>query len=79
MARVFQAYGCSYAMHLDMNALEHTYLALYTRQGRRIAVEHLVKGMSQLDKQQGDDLLPRFLAFPDNRDFFTILRKVPDR
>jgi hypothetical protein len=66
-------------MHLDMNALEHTYLALYTRQGRRIAVEHLVKGMLQLDKQKGDDLLPRFLAFPDNRDFFTVLRKVPDR
>ena len=79
MARVFRAYGCRYAMHLDMNALEHTYLALYSRQGRRIAVEHLVKGMSQLDKQKGDELLPRFLAFPDNRDFFTVLRKVPDR
>ncbi len=33
MVRVFQAYGCRYAMHLDMNALEHTYLALYTRPG----------------------------------------------
>jgi hypothetical protein len=79
MARVFQAYGCRYAMHLDMNALEHTYLALYTRQGPRIAVEHLVKGMSVLDKQQGADLLPRFLAFPDNRDFFYLLRRMPDR
>ena len=29
MARVFQAYDCRYAMLLDMNALEHTYLALY--------------------------------------------------
>ena len=79
MARVFQAYGCRYAMHLDMNALEHTYLALYTRQGPRIAVEHLVKGMSVLDKQQGADLLPRFLAFPDNRDFFYLLRRTPER
>ena len=33
MARVFQAYGCRYAMLLDMNALEHTYLALYRRAG----------------------------------------------
>ena len=33
MARVFQAYGCRYAMQLDINALEHTYLALYLRQG----------------------------------------------
>lgn len=79
MARVFQAYGCRYAMHLDMNALEHTYLALYARQGPRIAVEHLVKGMSVLDKESSSDLLPRFLAFPDNRDFFTILRKAPER
>jgi hypothetical protein len=33
MARVLQAYRCSYAMLLDMNALEHTYLALYRREG----------------------------------------------
>jgi len=64
MARVFQAYGCRYAMHLDMNALEHTYLALYSRQGPRIAVEHLVRGMSVLDRQSGADLLPRFSALP---------------
>ena len=31
MARVFQAYRCQYAMLLDMNALEHTYLAVYRR------------------------------------------------
>jgi len=79
MARVFLAYGCRYAMHLDMNALEHTYLAIYTRQGPRLAVEHLVKGMSVLDKQSGNDLLPRFLAFPDNRDFFYLLRRAPSR
>ena len=79
MARVFQAYGCGYAMHLDMNALEHTYLALYARQGPRIAVEHLVKGMSQLDRQSGEELLPRFLSFPDNRDFFYVLRRTAGR
>jgi hypothetical protein len=42
-------------------------------------VEHLVKGMSVLDKQSGADLLPRFLGFPDNRDFFYVLRRSADR
>ena len=50
MARVFQAYRCDYAMLLDMNALEHTYLALYRRSGSQLFVEHLIKGMSELDK-----------------------------
>jgi hypothetical protein len=75
MARIFLAYGCRYAMLLDMNALEHTYLALYSRQGSRMVVQHLVKGMEQLDKESGGALLPRFLAFPDNRDFFYLVRR----
>jgi hypothetical protein len=75
MARVFLAYGCRYAMHLDMNALEHTYLALYPRRGERIVVQHLVRDMTQLDKASGDSLLPRFLAFPDDRDFFYVARR----
>ena len=33
MARIFQAYRCDYAMLLDMNALEHTYLAMYRKVG----------------------------------------------
>lgn len=77
MAEVFRAYGCRYAMHLDMNALEHTYLALYTGEGARIAVQHLVRGMSVLDKHAGGELAPRFLAAPDNRDFFYVLRREP--
>ena len=75
MARVFLAYGCRYAMHLDMNALEHTYLALYPRSGDRLAVEHLVPGMSVLDKSLGETLLPRFLGFADDRDFFYLTRR----
>jgi hypothetical protein len=75
MARVFGAYGCGYAMHLDMNALEHTYLALYPRTGSHIGVEHLVPGMSVLDKSVGSALVPRFLGFPDDRDFFYLVRK----
>ena len=43
MARVFQAYRCDYAMLLDMNALEHTYLALYRRSGSQLLVEHLIE------------------------------------
>jgi hypothetical protein len=74
MAQVFQAYGCSYAMLLDMNALEHTYLALYTRQGDQLAVQHLITGMSEVDKEADGQLIPRFIGFPDNRDFFYVLR-----
>lgn len=75
MARVFQAYGCRYAMHLDMNALEHTYLALYAHRNGRIVVEHLIDGMAEVDRKGGDELAPRFLSFPDDRDFFYLTEK----
>ena len=76
MARVFQAYQCSYAMHLDMNALEHTYLALYVRNGHQTLVEHLVQGMEEVDRESGEQLSPRFLGFPDDRDFFYLTRRA---
>jgi hypothetical protein len=76
MARVFQAYQCSYAMLLDMNALEHTYLALYRRSGGELSVDHLLKGMSELDKSASNENLPRFLGFSDNRDFFYLMRRA---
>ncbi len=79
MAYVFRAYGCNYAMHLDMNALEHTYLALYPGRGAQRGVEHLVSGMAVLDKSMGSNLLPRFLAFPDDRDFFYLLSRKDSR
>lgn len=76
MARVFQAYHCRYAMHLDMNALEHTYLAIYTHRGRELQVQHLIEGMSVVDRKGGAGALaPRFIGFPDDRDFFYLLRK----
>jgi hypothetical protein len=75
MAQVFLAYGCRYAMHLDMNALEHTYLALYPRSGTHIGVEHLVRGMSVLDKSSGGAWIPRFVGFADDRDFFYLVRR----
>ena len=77
MTRVFQAYGCRDAMLLDMNALEHTYLALYTRDDGKIAVQHLIDGMTEVDQQVGSELVPRFIGFPDNRDFFYLVRRTP--
>jgi hypothetical protein len=75
MARVFEAYGCRYAMHLDMNALEHTYFAVYTHRDGRIVVQHLIEGMAEVDRKGGDELAPRFLSFPDDRDFFYLTEK----
>jgi hypothetical protein len=75
MARVFLAYDCSYAMITDMNALEHTYLALYRVEASRLAVDHLIEGMEVLDKVVDGQTLPRFLGFADNRDFFYVVRR----
>ncbi|MHB8799591.1 MAG: hypothetical protein ACYDBY_14115 [Thermoanaerobaculia bacterium] len=75
MAVVLASYGCHYAMHLDMNAPEHTYLALYRTREGRLDVEHLVRAMSVLDKTSGGTTVPRFLAVADNRDFFYLSRR----
>ena len=75
MARVFQAYRCRYGMHLDMNALEHTYLALYRRVGSQLSVDYLITGMSEVDKTDSGGEVPRFLGYPDNRDFFFVMRR----
>lgn len=77
MAKVFLAAGCTDAIHLDMNALEHTYMAVYDHDptGAWI-VHHLDTGMAVLDKtDKKGTVLPRFVAFADNRDFFTVLRR----
>lgn len=75
MARVFLAYDCSYAMITDMNALEHTYLALYRVEASRLAVDHLIEGMEVLDQVVDGQILPRFLGFADNRDLFYVVRR----
>lgn len=74
MARVFQAYQSRYAMLLDLNALEHTYLALYRREGTKVIVDYLISGMEQVEKSDSRGTLPRFVAYPDNRDFFYVMR-----
>ncbi|MCE8515084.1 hypothetical protein KBY31_00035 [Ruegeria pomeroyi] len=76
MTRTFQAYGCRYAMLLDMNALEHTYLGLYVPRGGKIHVAHIVPGMGLIDKKMpGGKVLPRFIGYPDNRDLFYVMKK----
>ena len=77
MARVFQAAGCRYAMLLDMNALEHTYMAVYQTQGSRLVTQHLIDGMGVVDGSQDGQSLPRFVSVADNRDFFYLLRRDP--
>lgn len=76
MARTFQAYGCEYAMLMDMNSQEHTYLAVYTHQDNNVIPHHLVRGMADIDSRRRDGTpIPRFIGFPDNRDFIYLLRK----
>ena len=76
MTRAFMSYGCDYAMLLDMNALEHTYLGLYSFDANgKIEVDHIVRGMSQSDKRGSAGVIPRFIGFPDNRDVFYLMRK----
>jgi len=77
MARIFQAYQCQYAFLLDMNALEHTYLAVYRRSGSQLSIDHLIRGMSQVEKSASGQVVPRFLGYPDNRDFFYLTRHNP--
>jgi hypothetical protein len=75
MARVFQAYRFRYGMPLDMNALEHTYCAVYRRAGSQLTVGYLMSGMSQVEKSDSGGPIPRFLGYPDNRDFFFVMRR----
>jgi hypothetical protein len=62
-------------MHLDMNALEHTYLAIYTHDQGRLLLQHLIEGMSQVDRKGGGQSAPRFLSYPDDRDFFYVVKR----
>jgi hypothetical protein len=44
-------------------------------QDGQLTVEHLVTGMNVLDRYAGKQFAPRFLGFPDDRDFFFLIRK----
>jgi len=78
MTRVFQAYGCDYAMLLDMNSLDLTYAAIYTRSPGvdGFEVAHLDRRMAESDTRARDGrMIARFVEAPDNRDFFYLLRR----
>lgn len=77
-ARTFQAYGCEYAMILDMNSPELTYSAIYIQdaEDETVEIEHLVTSMSGVDQTRRDGTqIPRFLSYADNRDFFYVVRR----
>lgn len=75
MARVFQSFGCNYAMHMDMNALEHTYLATYDISDKDFITSNFIQGMEVLDSKHQGKTLPRFVGMADNRDFFYVVKK----
>ncbi|MBI4768185.1 MAG: hypothetical protein HY787_26910 [Deltaproteobacteria bacterium] len=75
MARVFQAFQCRYALLLDMNALVHTYLAVYQREGNNLYIQHLIRRMKEVDLAVKGRYIPRFLGYADDRDFFYLTRK----
>lgn len=76
MARTFQAYQCDYAMLLDMNSQELTYMALYLHEGEELEARHLVAGMAEADvRGSRGTRIPRFVSAPDNRDFFYLVRR----
>jgi len=73
MARVFQAYGCNYAIHLDMNSPGQAYASLFTKYGSdsTFKIENLVTSMNGGDSSG----TPRYLIKPDYKDFFYIMKK----
>jgi hypothetical protein len=76
MARTFQAYQCDYAMLLDMNSQELTYMALYFHDGEELEAQHLVQGMAEVDvRGSRGTRIPRFVSAPDNRDFIYLVRR----
>jgi hypothetical protein len=78
MTRTFQAYGCDYAMLLDMNSLDLTYAAVYARRpgAEGFEVLHLDRRMAESDSRARDGRLRgRFVEFSDNRDFIYLLRR----
>jgi len=77
MARTFQAYDCDYAMQLDMNSPELTYLAVYRQNasGDGLEADHLSRFMEESDPRLDGIRVPRFVTFSDNRDFIYLLRK----
>ena len=79
MARVFQAYHCQSAIHLDMNSPGQAYLGLLKLSNGQSLVENPVREMKAVNTtlKYGNKLLemPRYVGSPDNSDFFFIMKK----
>jgi hypothetical protein len=76
MARVLQAYGCRFAMHLDMNSPGQAYGALVRpgKDNNQMSTELLVTDMDEY-MGGGSQSAPRYFMKPDYKDFFYILKK----
>lgn len=75
MTRVFQAYGCNFAMHLDMNSPGQAYASLFTPQedGGSLDIELLMTDMYAY--MGGNKKSPRYFIKPDYKDFFYIMKR----
>jgi hypothetical protein len=76
MARVFQAYGCSFALHLDMNSPGQAYASLFSPKednGGLLDIELLMTDMYAY--MGGNKKSPRYFIKPDYKDFFYIMKK----
>ncbi len=76
MARVFQAYGCSFALHLDMNSPGQAYASLFSpkeENGGLLDIELLMTDMYAY--MGGNKKSPRYFIKPDYKDFFYIMKK----
>jgi hypothetical protein len=73
MARVLQAYGCKYAVHLDMNSPVFAYSAFFTQlPGGKFKIEHLHKSMAEGDVKANGVTAPKSILTPTYKDFFYI-------
>ncbi len=75
MARVFQAYGCSFALQLDMNSPGQAYASLFRPKGdgSSFDIELLVTNMHMY--MGGHKTSPRYFIKPDYKDFFYIMQR----
>jgi len=75
MARVFQSYGCSFAIHLDLNSPGQAYGSLFRTQGdgSNINIELLMTTMHAY--MGGNRASPRYFVKPDYKDFFYIMKR----
>jgi hypothetical protein len=76
MARVFQSYGCSFALHLDMNSPGQAYASLFSpreENGGLLDIELLMNEMHAY--MGGNRKSPRYFIKPDYKDFFYIMKR----